>query len=232
MGYNIQPSSSSTNRKTALIIDHQLDLTKYYQLTNKPFFKYCFKAQDQPCIQAESHYNMYPFIYFLLNTVKKKNIQSIQSNFRPPCPSGTKKLFVTNNTTSENVGKLFTDKFRRPKSQKEAAVFLAAGLRSRAPKNLMVCPIATGEIMAKLLVNRSFPSEFKNRQPVPGVQIVERGRKIHEEKKTRGDQRGKGGENACRNSLTELFPPLIDCRPRNSDMNYKVLTGQTRPISS
>ena len=29
-------------------------------------------------------------------------------------------------------------------------------------------------------------------QPVPGVQIVERGRKIHEEKKTRGDQRGKG----------------------------------------
>ena len=48
-------------------------------------------------------------------------------------------------------------------SQKEAAVFLAAGLRSRAQKNLMVCPIATGEIMAKLLVNRSFPSKFKNR---------------------------------------------------------------------
>ena len=31
---------------------------------------------------------------------------------------------------------------------------------------------------------------------VPGVQIVECGRKIHEEKKTRGDKRGKGGENA------------------------------------
>ena len=36
---------------------------------------------------------------------------------------------------------------------------------------------------------------------------------------------GKGGENACKHSLTELFPPLIDPRPRNCDMNYKVLTG-------
>ena len=28
------------------------------------------------------------------------------------------------------------------------------------------------------------------------ARIVERGRKIHEEKKTRGDWRGKGGENS------------------------------------
>ena len=29
VGYNIQPSSSSTNQNAALIIDHQLDFTKY-----------------------------------------------------------------------------------------------------------------------------------------------------------------------------------------------------------
>ena len=29
VGYNIQPRSSSTNQNAALIIDHQLDLTKY-----------------------------------------------------------------------------------------------------------------------------------------------------------------------------------------------------------
>ena len=55
------------------------------------------------------------------------------------------------------------------------------------------------------------------------------GEKSTKKKKTRGDQRGKGGENVCKHSLTELFPPLIDCRPRNCDMNYKVLTGQMRP---
>ena len=29
---------------------------------------------------------------------------------------------------------------------------------------------------------------------------------------------GKEGGNACKHSLTELFPPLIDRRPRNCDM--------------
>ena len=46
--------------------------------------------------------------------------------------------------------------------------------------------------------------------------------KIHEgKKKKRGETRGGTGENACKHSLTELFSPLIDRRPRNCDMNYK-----------
>ena len=32
VGYNIQPSSSSTNQNAALIIDHKLDITNYFQL--------------------------------------------------------------------------------------------------------------------------------------------------------------------------------------------------------
>ena len=43
-------------------------------------------------------------------------------------------------------------------------------------------------------------------------------------KKKRGETRGGRGENACKHSLTELFPPLIDRRPRNCDMNYKDAT--------
>ena len=65
---------------------------------------YCF-SKIQLAGQEYVPLNLFPPKY-----TEKKNIQSIQSNFRPPCPSGTKKLFVTKNTTSENVGKLLTDK--------------------------------------------------------------------------------------------------------------------------
>ena len=51
------------------------------------------------------------------------------------------------------------------------------------------------------------------------------GKKNSRRKKRRERLEGKGGGNACKHSLTELFPPLIDRRPRNCDMNYKVLTG-------
>ena len=40
-------------------------------------------------------------------------------------------------------------------------------------------------------------------QPVPGVEIVERGRKIHEEKRTRGDQKGE------KTSLALAPPPPV-----------------------
>ena len=39
VGYNIQPSSSSTNQKAAMIIDHQLDFTNTQQ-----FAYVCFRA--------------------------------------------------------------------------------------------------------------------------------------------------------------------------------------------
>ena len=43
-------------------------------------------------------------------------------------------------------------------------------------------------------------------RPVPGVQIVERGRKIREEKK-RGETRGKAGGNPSPNSPPSFPPP-------------------------
>ena len=69
-------------------------------------------------------------------------------------------------------------------------------------------------------------------QPVPGIQIqiVERGRKIHEEKNTRGDQRGKGEGNLVPPPVLPVYN--LTCSPLTTALYYLSTWNRLLPDST